>query len=192
MKCQPAGFYIEVHMTMPLGNVNKTGHAMITTKIVSLSLVTVFLLLIAACGNRSTTDAVLQGSLVSTDIQLNSDMKEKLLELADDRDRWFLVSDITSEALEGLYNTWSVICQNDTSLSDYKKAVYEVVRPWVLEETNTDLKGLQKAGRYYTVESWSPPWASVKQTWKDDANIILGPQLQLYLIESGEWRYHDC
>ena len=119
-------------------------------------------------------------------------MKEKLLELADDRDRWFLVSDITSEALEGLYNTWSVICQNDTSLSDYKKAVYEVVRPWVLEETNTDLKGLQKASRYYTVESWSPPWASVKQTWKDDANIILGPQLQLYLIESGEWRYHDC
>ena len=109
---------------MPLGNVNKTGNAMITTKIVSLSLVTVFLLLIAACGNRSTTDAVLQGSLVSTDIQLNSDMKEKLLELADDRDRWFLVSDITSEALEGLYNTWSVICQNDTSLSDYKKAVY--------------------------------------------------------------------
>ena len=179
-------------MTMPLGNVNKTGNAMITTKIVSLSLVTVFLLLIAACGNRSTTDAVLQGSLVSTDIQLNSDMKEKLLELADDRDRWFLVSDITSEALEGLYNTWSVICQNDTSLSDYKKAVYEVVRPWVLEETNTDLKGLQKTGRYYTVESWSPPWASVKQTWKDDANIILGPQLQLYLIESGEWRYHDC
>ena len=179
-------------MTMPLGNVNKTGNAMITTKIISLSLVTLFLLLIAACGNRSTTDAVLQGSLVSTDIQLDSAMKEKLLELADDRDRWFLVSDITSEALEGLYNTWSVICQNDTSLSDYKKAVYEVVRPWVLEETNTDLKGLQKAGRYYTVEGWSPPWASVKQTWKDDANIILGPQLQLFLIESGEWRYHDC
>jgi hypothetical protein len=58
-----------------------------------------------------------------TDIELNSVMKEELLALANNRDAWFLASDITTEALEGLYGSWSVICRNQTSLADYKEVV---------------------------------------------------------------------
>ena len=119
-------------------------------------------------------------------------MKEELLALANNRDEWFLASDITTEALEGLYDSWSVICRNETSLADYKGAVYEVVRPWVLEMTKMELKELQGTDRYYNLESWTSPWAYVEQTWKLNDKIVFGPQLQLYLIESGAWRYHDC
>ena len=119
-------------------------------------------------------------------------MKEELLALANNRDGWFLTSDITTEALEGLYGSWSVICRNETSLADYKGAVYERVRPWVLEMLKMELKDAQEANRYYNVESWSPPWAYVQQTWKLGNKIVLGPERQLYVLESGAWRYHDC
>ena len=150
------------------------------------------LITISACGDEGKVYAPIQGSIPSTELPLDSAMKDELLALANDRDVWFLAGDITSEALKGLYNSWSVICQNNTSLADYKKAVYEVVRPWVLDMTNMKLKDLQEIDRYYNLESWTSPWAYVEQTWKHENNIVFGPQLQLYLIESGTWRYHDC
>tara|TARA_Y100000590_G_scaffold221718_1_gene250966 strand:- start:297 stop:791 length:495 start_codon:yes stop_codon:yes gene_type:complete len=133
----------------------------------------------------STTNQAEEGELDST-------MKEELLALANNRDAWFLASDITSEALEGLYGSWSIICRNETSLADYKGTVYEVVRPLVLGMLKMELKDAQKAKRFYKVERWSSPWAYVEQTWKLGDKIVLGPEYQLYLIESGAWRYHDC
>ena len=124
--------------------------------------------------------------------ELDSVMKQELLALADNRDTWFLASDITTEALEGLYGSWSVICRSETSLADYKGAVYEWLRPLVLESLEMELKDAQEAKRYYKVESWSSPWAYVEQTWKIGDKIVLGPERQLYVLESGEWRYHDC
>jgi hypothetical protein len=124
--------------------------------------------------------------------ELDSTMKEELLAVANNRDAWFLASDITTEALEGLYGSWSVICQAETSLADYKRVVFEDIRPWILELLNLELKDAQEANRYYKVASWSSPWAYVEQTWKIGDKIILGPERQLYLIESGAWRYHDC
>ena len=164
---------------------------MILPRIVSLSIIMVLLLTIAACGGGKAA-APRRGSLPPTDIQLDSAMKEELLALANNRDEWFLASDITTEALEGLYDSWSVICRNETSLADYKGAVYEVVGPWVLEITKMELKELQGTDRYYNLESWISPWAYVEQTWKLDDKIVWGPDLQLFLIESGAWRYHDC
>tara|TARA_B100000315_G_scaffold208386_1_gene203650 strand:+ start:207 stop:827 length:621 start_codon:yes stop_codon:yes gene_type:complete len=124
---------------------------------------------------------------------LTATSKEKLLALANNRDAWFLASDITTEALEGLYGSWSVICQSGTTaLSDYKRVVYEEVRPWFLGILDMKLIDAQKADRYYKVESWSSPWAYVTQTWKIGDKIILGPERQLYVLESGAWRYHDC
>ena len=133
----------------------------------------------------STTNQAEEGELDST-------MKEELLALANNRDAWFLASDITTDALEGLYGSWSVICRNETSLADYKGAVYERVRPWVLEMLKMELKDVQEADRYYKVESWSSPWAYVEQTWKLGDKIILGPERQVYVLESDAWRYHDC
>ena len=161
-------------------------------RIVLISTVMVLLLTMTACGGGGKAYAPRQGSLPPTDIQLDSAMKEELLALANDRDGWFLASDITTEALEGLYDSWSVICQNKTSLADYKGAVYEGVRPWFLDMTKMELKDLQEADRYYNLESWNSPWAYVEQTWKLDDKIVWGPELQLFLIESGAWRYHDC
>jgi hypothetical protein len=137
-------------------------------------------------------EALVKDAKHTTASELDSVRKEELLALADNRDAWFLTSDITIEALEGLYGSWSVICRNETSLADYKKAVYEFVRPLVLGSLEMKLKEVQKANRYYKVESWSSPWAYVEQTWKIGNKIILGPELQLYVSESGEWRYHDC
>ena len=155
----------------------------------ALLLLPVLMLLLVACDER---DAPRRGGLSPTDIELDSAMKEELLALANNRDAWFLASDITTEALEGLYGSWSVIFRSETSLADYKGAVYEVVRPWVLESLEMELKDAQEAKRYYNVDSWSSPWAYVEQTWKLGDKIVLGPELQLYLIESGAWRYHDC
>ena len=154
-----------------------------------LLLLPALMLLLVACDER---DAPRRGGLSPTDIELDSAMKEELLALANNRDAWFLASDITTEALEGLYGSWSVICRNETSLADYKGVVYERVRPWVLEMLKMELKDAQEANRYYNVESWSSPWAYVEQTWKLGDKIVLGPELQLYLIESGAWRYYDC
>ena len=165
-------------------------NATILPRIVSLSMITALLPMIAACGG--TNAAPLRGSLSPMDIQLDSAMKEELLALANNRDEWFLASDITTEALEGLYDSWSVICRNETSLSGYKGAVYEVVRPWVLEMTKMELNDLQGTDRYYNLESWNSPWAYVEEIWELNGKLIWGPQLQLYLIESGSWRYHDC
>ena len=125
------------------------------------------------------------------DIELNSAMEEEVLALANNRDAWFLASDITTEALEGLYGSWSVICRHELSLADYKGVVYGL-RPWLLEMLEMDLKGAQEAKRYYKVDSWSSPWAYVEQTWKLGDKIVFGPERQLYLIESGAWRFHDC
>ena len=157
-----------------------------------LLLLPALMLLLVACDKGSQRDAPRRGRLSPTDIELDSAMEDELLALADNRDGWFLASDITTEALEGLHDSWSVICRNETSLADYKGTVYEVVRPWVLEMLKMELKDAQKAKRYYNVESWSSPWAYVEQTWKLGDKVVLGPELQLYLIESGAWRYHDC
>ena len=160
-----------------------------------LLLLAALMLLLVACDKGSQRDAPRRGGLSPTDIELDSAMKEELLALANNRDAWFLASDITTEALEGLYGSWSVICRNETSLADYKGVVYEVVRPWVLESyglMEMELKDAQEAKRYYNVDSWSSPWAYVEQTWKLGDKIVLGPVLQLYLLESGAWRYHDC
>ena len=157
-----------------------------------LLLLAALMLLLVACDEGNQSDAPRRGGLSPTDIELDSAMKEELLALANNRDAWFLASDITTEALEGLHGSWSVICRNETSLADYKGAVYEVVRPWVLEMLKMELKDAQKANRYYKVESWSSPWAYVTQTWELNDKIVLGPEHQVYLIESGAWRYHDC
>ena len=98
-----------------------------------LLLLAALMLLLVACDEKSQRDAPRRGGLSPTDIELDSAMKEKLLALANNRDAWFLASDITTEALEGLYGSWSIICRNETSLADYKGTVYEVVRPLVLE-----------------------------------------------------------
>ena len=157
-----------------------------------LLLLPTLMLLLVACDKGSQRDAPRRGGLSPTDIGLDSAMKQELLALANNRDAWFLASDITTEALEGLYGSWSVICRNETSLADYKGVVYERVRPWVLDMLKLELKDAQEANRYYNVESWSSPWAYVEQTWKLGDKIVLGPERQSYLIESGAWRYHDC
>ena len=157
-----------------------------------LLLLSVLMLVLVGCDEGKQRDAPRRASLPPTDIELDSAMKEELLALANNRDAWFLASDITTKALEGLYGSWSVICRNDTSLADYKEAVYEHLRPAVLEWWEMELKDAQEVNRYYTVESWSSPWAYVEQTWKLGNKIVLGPELQVYLIESGAWRYHDC
>ena len=157
-----------------------------------LLLLPVLMVVLVACDEGGQRDAPRRASLPPTDIELNSAMKVELLELANNRDAWFLASDITTEALEGLYGSWSAICRNETSLADYKGAVYEFVRPWVLESLEMKFKDVQKANRYYNVESWSSPWAYVEQTWKVGDKVVLGSELQLYLIESGAWRYPDC
>ena len=122
-----------------------------------LLLLPALMLLLVACDKGSQRDAPRRGGLSPTDIELDSAMKEELLALANNRDAWFLASDITTEALEGLYGSWSVICRNETSLADYKRAVYEFVRPLVLHSLKMGLEEVQKANRYYKVESWSSP-----------------------------------
>ena len=147
----------------------------------------------AKAGNLKATSKASEKDIKRTPVsELGSAMKEELLALANNRDAWFLVSDITTEALEGLYDSWSVICRNEMKLTDYNGAVYEDVRPWLLGALNMELNDAQKANRYYEVESWSPPWAYVEQTWKLGDKIVLGPERQLYVLESGIWRYHDC
>ena len=175
---------------MPKRPVKETGGEMNLRNLLLVLLLTAFMIVLAGCDEKP--DAPRRASLPATDIELDSAMKEELLTLANNRDAWFLTSDITTEALEGLYGSWSVICRNETSLADYKDAVYEVVRPWVLEMLKMELKDAQEANRYYNVQSWSSPWAYVEQTWKVGDKVVLGPELQLYLIESGAWRYHDC
>ena len=157
-----------------------------------LLLLPALMLLLVACDKGSQRDAPRRGGLSPTDIELDSAMKEELLALANNRDAWFLASDITTEALEGLYGSWSVICRNETSLADYKGLVYEFARPFVLGMLEMELEEVQKTDRYYKVESWSSPWAYVEQTWKFGDKIVLGPERQLYVLESGAWRYHDC
>ena len=161
-------------------------------KSIPLLLLPVLMLVLVGCDEGSKRDEPRRASLPPMDIELNSAMKEELLALANNRDAWFLASDITTEALEGLYGSWSVICRNETSLVDYKGLVCEFVRPLVLESLEMELREAQEAKRYCKVESWNSPWAYVEQTWKIGNNIILGPERQLYLLESGAWRYHDC
>ena len=163
-------------------------------RIVSILAVMVLLLTMTACdgGGDADADMLHRGSIPPTDIELKSEMQEELFALANNRDGWFLASDMTTEALEGLYDSWSLICRSETSLADYKGLVFEVVRPWFLETITMDLKDAQEADRYYKLKSWNSPWAYVEQTWKIGNKIVWGPELQLFLIESGAWRYHDC
>ena len=163
-------------------------------RIVSILAVMVLLLTMTACdgGGDADADMPLRGSIPPTDIELKSELQEELFALANNRDGWFLASDMTTEALEGLYDSWSLICRSETSLADYKGLVFEVVRPWFLETIAMDLKDAQEADRYYKLKSWNSPWAYVEQTWKIGNKIVWGPELQLFLIESGAWRYHDC
>ncbi|MDP7525715.1 MAG: hypothetical protein QF713_05205 [Dehalococcoidales bacterium] len=175
-----------------MGEVLQRSDEMRLKSILLLLLLAAFIFSLAACDKGDKRDKPRQAGLPPTGIELDSAMKEELLALANNRDEWFLASDITTEALEGLYGSWSVICRNETSLAEYKPAVYEVVRPWVLGMLEMELEDAQRANRYYKVDSWSSPWAYVEQTWKLGDKIVLGPEFQLYLIESGEWRYHDC
>jgi hypothetical protein len=182
-------------------------------KLATLFLVPAAILLLAGCGEASpppvdidaTVEARLEQALTAVptptatatpvppiDIELNSAMEEEVLALANSRDAWFLASHITTEALEGLYGSWSVICRHELSLADYKDAVYGALRPWLLEMLEMDLKDAQETKRYYKVDSWNSPWAYVEQTWKLGDKIVFGPERQLYLIESGAWRFHDC
>ena len=98
-----------------------------------LLLLPALMFLLVACDEGSQRDEPRRGGLSPTDIELDSAMKEELLALANNRDAWFLASDITTEALEGLYGSWSVICRNETSLADYKVLVYERIMHWVME-----------------------------------------------------------
>ena len=133
------------------------GIGMKLKSILLLLLLPTLTLQLVACDEGNQRDAPRRGGLSPTDIELDSAMKEELLALANNRDAWFLASDITTEALEGLYGSWSIICRNETSLDDYKGAVYEVVRPWVLEMLKMELKDAQEANRYYNAQSWSSP-----------------------------------
>ena len=176
--------------------------------ILLLLLLSAFMLLLVACGGTAAPSVDIEATVearVAEELaaeakveatnkgsELDSAMKEELLALANNRDAWFLANDITTEALEGLYGSWSVICRSETSLADYKGLVYEFVRPLVLASLEMELQDAQEANRYYNVESWSPPWAYVEQTWKLGDKIVLGPERQLYVLESGAWRYHDC
>ncbi len=65
-------------------------------RIVLISTVMVLLLTMTACGGGGKAYAPRQGSLPPTDIQLDSAMKEELLALANNRDAWFLASDMIS------------------------------------------------------------------------------------------------
>ena len=152
------------------------------------------LVVLSACGASATPTpmATPRQNIQATGLELDSAMKANLLALANDRDAWFLASVVTTETLKGLYDSWSLVCRNKTSLSDYKEAVYGHVRPVVLAALKIDLEDARKADRYYKVESWNPPWAYVQQIWEIDGEIILGPERQLFLVESGAWRYHDC
>ena len=174
------------------GSVRPGGIEMKLKSIPLLLLLPVLMLVLAGCDKGSRRDEPRRASLPPTDVELNSAMKWELLALANNRDAWFLASDITTEALEGLYGSWSVICRNETSLADYKELVYEYVRPLVLGMLEVLLEDVQEADRYYNVESWISPWAYVEQTWKFGDKIVLGPERQLYVLESGAWRYHDC
>jgi hypothetical protein len=127
-----------------------------------------------------------------TTSDLDAEKKEDLLALADNRNAWFLTSEITTETLQGLYGSWSVVCQTGTSLGDYKRVVYDIVRPEFLESLGMKLDEVQKADRYYKLVTWTSPWAYVEQTWKIGEKIILGPAGMLYVLESDGWRYHDC
>jgi hypothetical protein len=167
-----------------------------------------FMLLLVACGGTAAPSVDIEPTVearvaeepaakakveaTNKGSELDPAMNEELLALANNRDTWFLASDITTEALEGLYDSWSVICRSETSIADYKGLVYEFVRPLVLASLKMELQDAQEANRYYNVESWSPPWAYVEQTWKLGDKIVLGPERQLYVLESGAWRYHDC
>jgi hypothetical protein len=120
-----------------------------------------------------------------------------VLALAEERDKWFLESDITEEVVEGLYDSWSVICRKGLKFSDYEFLVYRIVRPALLGSLEIKLEDVQSADRYYEFDSGWGPWVYVKQTWKVDDKVIFGPNYQLYVQEGGKdigsgWRYIDC
>lgn len=119
-------------------------------------------------------------------IALDPQMEKKLLELAENRSKWFWTTDITTN-MEQLYNSWSLVCQKGTKL-EYANAA-KWFRDQIVEGTDTDLEVFQETKRSYKVASWSSPWAYVAETYETDPK---NPNYQLYVIESGEWRYHDC
>ena len=64
-----------------------------------LLLLPALMLLLVACDEKSQRDAPPRGDLSPTDIELDSAMKEELLALANNRDAWFLASDVTTDSL---------------------------------------------------------------------------------------------
>jgi hypothetical protein len=119
-------------------------------------------------------------------VALDPQMQKKLLALAENRSKWFWTTDITKNK-EQLYNSWSLVCQKGTTLEYANGAKW--FRDRVVEGLDIELEVLQKTKRSYKVASWSSPWAYVAETYEPDPN---NPNYQLYIIESGEWRYHDC
>ena len=115
--------------------------------------------------------------------------KEQLLALVSNRDESFLMSkDIDFGAL---YDSWSVVCQETLSMGDYKEVVQEI-RDSLPDWLGMTLEEAQKAEKDYNVATWNPPWARVETIWRIGDKIVWGPERVLYLIEAGEWRYHDC
>ena len=119
-------------------------------------------------------------------IALDPQLEKNLLKLAENRSKWFWTTDITTN-MEQLYNSWSLVCQKGTKL-EYAKGV-KWFRDEIVKATDTDLEVFQETKRSYKVASWSSPWAYVVETYETDPK---NPNYQLYIIESGEWRYHDC
>ena len=161
-------------------------------KILPILTILLSLIVLSACNAHHNSKQSSENTYSPTGVKLDSEMHEQLLLLANNRAEWFLANDVTTDALEGLYDSWSLICRNKTPLAEYKEAVYEGVRPWFLETLKIELQDLQEADRHYNLESWTSPWAYVEEIWELNGKLIWGPQLQLYLIESGSWRYHDC
>jgi len=161
-------------------------------KIFAILTILLLLIVLGACNANNNSEQSSESTYSPAGVELDSKMHKQLLVLANNRAEWFLINDVTTDALEGLYDSWSLICRNKTPLAEYKEAVYEGVRPWFLETLKIELQDLQEADLHYKLESWNPPWAYVEEIWELDDKLIWGPQLQLYLIESGSWRYHDC
>ena len=119
-------------------------------------------------------------------VALDPQMEKNLLELAENRGTWFWTTDITTN-MDQLYNSWSLVCQKETKL-EYANGV-KWFRDEIVKATDTDLEVFQETKRSYKVAGWSSPWAYVVETYETDPK---NPNYQLYVIESGEWRYHDC
>ena len=74
-------------------------------RIVPVLAVMALLLTMTACDGGGDADVLHRGSIPPKNLELKSEMQEELFALANNRDGWFLASDMTTEALEGLYDS---------------------------------------------------------------------------------------